>query len=67
MEDTDVRVQWRRSDFCTNQACVEVARTESDTFLVRDSKHPDGLVLTFDRGEWDAFVSGMKAGNFDFR
>lgn len=32
---------------------------------VRDSKAPDGGILSFHRSEWDAFVRGVKAGEFD--
>ncbi|WP_449063308.1 DUF397 domain-containing protein [Planomonospora algeriensis] len=34
-------------------------------FLVRDSKDPDGPVLAFTPSEWDAFVDGVKNGEFD--
>jgi hypothetical protein len=54
---------WCKSSFCGNSACVEVAKV-GDEFLVRDSKYPDGLVLTFTRDEWAAFVAGVKAGEF---
>jgi hypothetical protein len=32
---------------------------------VRDSESPDGPILKFDQGEWDAFVDGAKDGEFD--
>jgi len=66
MEDTNTLPQWRRSEFCGTQACVEVATTGMDTFLIRDSKNPDAPALAFDRTEWHAFVAGVRAGNFDF-
>jgi predicted secreted Zn-dependent protease len=66
MEETNTLLEWRRSDFCGNSACVEVAQ-DAEAFLVRDSKNPSGSVLTFDRAEWDAFVAGVRAGNFDFQ
>jgi hypothetical protein len=56
--------QWRRAD-CTNGSCVEVAKV-GDRYLVRDSKAPDGAVLTFSEAEWEAFVGGVKAGTFSF-
>jgi hypothetical protein len=31
--------------------------------LVRDSKDPDGPVLSFDRDEWRAFVEGIRLGD----
>lgn len=54
---------FRRSSYCYNGACVEVAAS-ADVILVRDSKHPDALVLRFTRGEWSDFLSGVAAGEF---
>lgn len=48
---------------CENGTCVEVGMT--DLVAVRDSKHPDGPVLTFTQKEWNEFVQGVKAGKFD--
>jgi hypothetical protein len=71
---------WIKSSDCESCACVEVAFTKSshcgggecvevghgdDTVLMRDSKDPDGLVLTFTPSEWDAFLAGAKDGEFD--
>lgn len=56
-------VDWRKSSFCGNSACVEVA-TAGDEFLVRDSKNSDSPVLKFTRDEWAAFVAGVSAGEF---
>ncbi|MEU7000984.1 DUF397 domain-containing protein [Nonomuraea sp. NPDC046570] len=33
--------------------------------LVRDSKNPNGPVLTFTPGEWTAFLDGAGKGEFD--
>jgi Domain of unknown function (DUF397) len=45
---------------------VEVAATSSGEFIVRDAKDlsPNAPVLQFDRTEWDAFLSGVLAGEF---
>lgn len=32
---------------------------------VRDSKSPQGPVLSFTREEWSSFIAGVKAGEFD--
>ncbi len=45
-------------------ACVEVRRYEG-TVQVRDSKDPDGPVLTFPAAEWHAFVDALTNGEFD--
>ncbi|MEM8925741.1 MAG: DUF397 domain-containing protein [Actinomycetota bacterium] len=57
--------RWTRSRFCaSNGQCVEVARTDNE-ILVRDSKEQAGPVLHFSPAEMRAFVSGVKAGDFD--
>jgi Domain of unknown function (DUF397) len=44
---------------------VEVASLPGDWVGVRDSKDPDGAVLRFSAGEWDAFLGGARNGEFD--
>jgi hypothetical protein len=61
---TCVEVAFERSSFCGNGACVEVARPPG-AVLVRDGKDPAGPVLTFTAEEWDAFLRGIAAGEFD--
>jgi hypothetical protein len=58
-------LKWRRSAFCANNACVEVAMA-GKSYLVRDSKNPEGPVLTFSAAEWAAFEAGLVAGDFKF-
>jgi hypothetical protein len=55
------RLNWRKSSRSgTNGGdCVEVADTRSVIF-VRDSKDPDGPLLTFDRTAWATFVNELK-------
>jgi hypothetical protein len=57
---------WRKSSrsgpYTDN--CVEVAFV-GGAIAVRDSKDPSAGVLVFTPGEWDAFVDGAKAGEFD--
>ena len=56
---------WRKSSRSNGQGqCVEVAQ-HSTAVAVRDSKHPDGAVLTFTPAEWAVFIAGAKAGEFD--
>ncbi|MFD1546602.1 DUF397 domain-containing protein [Nonomuraea guangzhouensis] len=45
--------------------CVEVAELAGKRRGVRDSKDPAGPALVFTPGEWDAFISGVKDGEFD--
>ncbi|GII92295.1 DUF397 domain-containing protein [Sinosporangium siamense] len=65
-------IRWRKSSWSANgQNCVEVAAVadgaQSDhvVYLVRDSKAPDGPQLHFSPSEWEAFLGGVKAGEFD--
>jgi hypothetical protein len=44
--------------------CVEIAFVDG-AIAVRDSTSPTGPVLIFTPDEWDAFVAGAKAGEFD--
>jgi len=56
---------WRKSTRSGGQGnCVEVAETPT-AIGVRDSKDPAGPILVFTRTEWQAFVAGVKTGEFD--
>lgn len=44
--------------------CVEVARKKRGV-AVRDSQNPRGGTLFFTNNEWQAFVNGVKNGEFD--
>ncbi|MER5622609.1 DUF397 domain-containing protein [Streptosporangium sp. NPDC002544] len=56
---------WRKSSFSgSGDNCVEVAALPGGGQAVRDSKDPDGPVLKFTPGEWSAFVSGVRNGEF---
>lgn len=54
----------KSSQSASNGACVEVAR-DGEWTLVRDSKFPAGAWLRFTRAEWQAFVTGVHAGEFN--
>jgi hypothetical protein len=53
-----------RSDSGGN--CVEVRRSRGGNIHVRDSKDPEGPVLTPTPSEWSTFISGMRAGDLYF-
>ncbi|MBP2340113.1 hypothetical protein JOF41_006291 [Saccharothrix coeruleofusca] len=55
------RAKWRKSRRSTNSGgnCVEVANTLD---AVRDSKNPDGPVLTWTPEALSAFLVGVKSG-----
>lgn len=57
---------WIKSSFSThNGNCVEVAGLAGGTIRVRDSKNPRGGVLNFTTANWDAFIGGVRTGEFD--
>lgn len=57
---------WLRSSFCqgASDTCVDVALGPGD-IGVRDSKAPDGPVLRFTAEEWEAFLLGVRNGEFE--
>jgi len=58
--DSNTCVEWTKATACSADGnCAEVA------ILLRDSKNPDGPVLSFTPDEWRAFVAGVRAGEFD--
>ena len=61
-----VVVDYRISSFCRIGDCVEIGQMPGGSVTVRDTKDSERrMALTFTRGEWDAFVQGVKAGEFD--
>jgi hypothetical protein len=64
--ETNQEPTWRKSTRCGSSSCVEVAKIDDDSYLVRDSKNPDQATLTFTAAEWSAFVAGVQAGDFRF-
>jgi len=55
---------WRKSSYSGyNGSCVEVARLDGTGIVVRDSKNL-GPVLTFGADSWDAFLAGVRSGEF---
>jgi len=55
---------WKKSTASGTGNCVEVAGVD-EAVLIRDSKDPSGPALHFTRGEWTAFLLGVRAGEFD--
>ena len=54
--------QWRRSKFCANNECVEIASLNG-VIMLRNSARPR-TVIRYTPDEWRAFVRGLEAGNF---
>ncbi len=61
-------MSWRKSSWSSyNGSCVEVAGLSGDLICMRDTKqHETGPVLAFNRTEWNAFLSKVKAGKLNF-
>lgn len=57
--------RWRKSPASGPDDCVEVAYPAPGVVLVRSSKDRDGAVLQFTTSEWEAFLTGVRAGTFD--
>jgi Domain of unknown function (DUF397) len=62
---SQLAVNWVKSSFCSDTACVEVSASASDV-LVRDGKHRDQPLLRFSQAEWHDFLDGIVAGEFRF-
>jgi len=59
-------LEWHKSSYSgDDSACVEVAKLDGGGRAVRDTKNRDGGALTFTEAEWSAFISGVRAGEFD--
>jgi len=57
-------MKWIKSSYSQDNGCVEFADL-GDSIGMRDSKNPDGPVLSFTRLEIAAMLAGVRAGEFD--
>ena len=55
---------WRKASFCASGECVEVTQ-QNGMILLRDSKKPRSRPQHYTAEEWQSFVRGIKAGEFD--
>jgi hypothetical protein len=53
---------WRKSSFCAANECVEIARMNGSVVL-RSSTRP-WRTVRYTPQEWQAFVNGLRAGEF---
>jgi len=64
MSEARDALRWRKSRASASSNCVEVAKG-GDLIFVRDSKvAPSGPALAFTKSEWNAFLTGVGAGEF---
>ena len=64
-ENGPVLPQWHKSSASGHSQCVEVQFGRA-TVRVRNSRHPDRTV-EFTVDEWNAFLIGAHAGEFEWR
>ena len=48
----------------TNSDCGDGVRAADDVVAVGDSEYPARLTVGFDRAKWEAFVIGIRGGEF---
>jgi hypothetical protein len=67
MSDIDPdKLEWFKSSFSAVGACVEVALLPDQSGVaVRDSKDRSRQLHFYTQDEWDAFLAGVKGGEFD--
>ncbi|MBL1113451.1 DUF397 domain-containing protein [Streptomyces sp. 110] len=58
-------MSWRQSSYCQESAsCLNVAKGEHNTILLRESEHPE-VILSTTRTRLRTFIRAAKAGQFD--
>jgi hypothetical protein len=69
MIDLTGDASWHTSSYSgASNSCVEVATNLLETtghVYVRDTKDRQGSLQQYTRSEWQAFVSGVRDGEFD--
>ena len=63
-QDTPPIPSWKKSTRSGANGCVEVLIGQQQ-ISIRDSKDRSGPVLTFTPIEWEAFLGGVRAGEFE--
>lgn len=60
-------VTWRKSQRSNSQgACVELARLDTATVAMRNSRDPQGAALIYPASAVRAMVSALRSGEFDY-
>ena len=59
------RARFKISTHSNVDNCVEVGQLGDGSIAVRHSRRPDSGTVFFTEREWQAFVAGVKDGEFD--
>ncbi|MGH3623824.1 MAG: DUF397 domain-containing protein [Sciscionella sp.] len=70
IDDALTYAEWRKSSFSGGGGqgggnCVEVAPLTNGRIAVRNSNRPERGAVLFTRAEMNAWLKGVKAGEFD--
>jgi hypothetical protein len=58
---------WKKSERSNSQgACVELARLDSATVAMRNSRDPEGTALVYPAEAVRAMVGALRGGEFDY-
>ncbi|HSZ43231.1 MAG TPA: DUF397 domain-containing protein [Trebonia sp.] len=58
---------WKKSERSNSQgACVELARLDSATVAMRNSRDPEGAALVYPAEAVRAMVGALRGGEFDY-
>lgn len=55
---------WRVARSCESGGCVGVAR-QGEYIVIGNTTKPEDPVSYFSQQEWNAFIAGVKLGDFD--
>jgi hypothetical protein len=65
METGQDSLHWFKSSFSASGSCVEVAHLPGGGVALRDSKDRGKAAHVYTRHEWEAFLAGVRNGEFD--
>jgi hypothetical protein len=58
-------INWKQTDRCGDSACIEVRKVGPWIQVRARNGDKTSNALNFTPQEWDAFIQGAKAGEFD--